>query len=117
MPDLNPCQKCGACCATYKVVFPSSEVDDHEGGCVPHGYTVRFDAARSAMRGTTSFNKRCAALEGIIGLSVTCAIYANRPSTCHNFKASWEGNTGNETCDRARNCYGLMPFCDALGFF
>lgn len=115
MPNLNLCQKCGACCASFKVLFPSDEVDDHEGGRVPHQHTVRIDARRSAMRGTLTFNKRCVALEGIVGQYVSCAIYGNRPSACQNFRASWEGNAPNETCDRARNWYGLQPFCQSLG--
>ena len=69
------------------------------------------------MRGTTTFNKRCVALEGIIGQQVVCAIYANRPSACHDFKASWEADGANETCDRARNCFGLPPLSDTLNFF
>ena len=114
MPAHNPCQRCGACCAAYKVLFPSIEVDDHEGGKVPHEQTIRFDARRSAMRGTTSFNKRCVALEGIIGQYVSCTIYANRPTPCRAFGASWEAERSNATCDRARNCYGLLPFSDCL---
>ena len=69
------------------------------------------------MRGTTTFKKRCVALEGIIGRQVACAIYANRPSACQNFKAGWEADGANENCDRARNRYGLQPFSNAISFF
>ena len=115
-PVPNPCQRCGACCATYKVLFPSREVDDHEGGHVPHGLAVHYDAERSAMRGTTTFSKRCVALEGIIGQQVACVIYADRPSACHKFTASWEADSANETCDRARNRFGLPPLGDTLAY-
>lgn len=109
---FNPCQKCGACCAIYKVLFPSTETDEHAGGFVPLEHTVTFDKHRCAMRGTESFNKRCTALAGTIGERVHCTIYPNRPSACHLFQASWERGGHNAKCDRARTCYGLTPFSD-----
>ena len=78
---INPCLTCGACCARFRVSSLSSEVDDQEGGVVPVAFTKKINPTRSAMKGTTGFFKRCAALEGIIGQGVSCAIYQERPST------------------------------------
>jgi Fe-S-cluster containining protein len=104
---FNPRQKCGACCAIYKVLFPSAETDDHAAGVVPLEYTVIIGPEFSAMRGTERFFKRCIALEGVIGQQVRCQIYEKRPSACYLFIPSWEGKTHNARCDRARSCCGL----------
>ena len=108
----NPCQQCGACCACYKVCFPFNESDDNAGGTVPNEQTVILDASQRAMRGTERFHKRCVALQGVIGIQVSCKIYANRPSTCRNFIPSWQGDFSNAHCDRARATYGLVAFGD-----
>jgi len=108
----NICQNCGACCAIYKVLFLSEETDDHVNGVVPVQDTVTFDDVRSAMRGTEGFCKRCVALDGNIGHHVHCKIYANRPSVCQTFRASWEAGGSNPNCDRARASFGLQPITD-----
>ncbi len=110
MPERNACLSCGACCALFKVAFAQTETDENEGGIVPARYAVKIDRTRCAMRGTEQSNKRCAALEGIVGKQVRCTIYEQRPSCCHNFIAAWEKNTHNATCNRARVIYGLQPF-------
>ena len=107
---LNPCSTCGACCAYFKVSFLSCEVDDHEGGVIPVAFTEGINRTHSAMKGTRGFFKRCAALDGVIGQHVSCAIYQERPSTCRAFLATWENACCNTTCDRARSSYGLQPF-------
>lgn len=107
---LSVCQKCGACCAFFPVNFPDVEIDDLINGAgltemsLPAGHLLRV------MRGTESNSPRCAALEGEVGKKVRCLIYAGRPSTCRNFKRSWEENIGNTLCDRARAVYGMQPF-------
>lgn len=62
------------------------------------------------MKGTETISPRCIALEGHVGFNVRCSIYEHRPSTCRNFRLSWENNTGNILCDRARAVFGLQPF-------
>jgi uncharacterized protein len=107
----SPCCRCGACCAFYTVAFTAAECDTTSGGIVPVAFSVSIGANRWAMRGTEKrFNKRCSALVGIIGLSVICSIYTNRPSTCQQFTASWELGSPNRNCDHARAIYGLLPF-------
>lgn len=109
--DITPCMRCGACCACFQVAFPTSECDLAEAGMVPEAFTIVISPERRAMRGTEKrFNKRCLALVGTVGISVTCRIYASRPSTCHNFRAAWGPGNYNNNCDRARATYGLTTF-------
>ena len=112
MSDVNPCLSCGACCALFKVVFDQSETEECRAGGVPVQYTVKVDQTRCAMRGTEARNKRCAALEGSVARRVSCAIYAQRPSCCRDFRAGWEKDIVNPICNRARTAYGLQPFDD-----
>lgn len=60
-----------------------------------------------SMRGTTDPTPRCTALKGTIGTRTGCTIYANRPSECRDFEASWEFGERNPDCDRARARHGL----------
>ena len=110
MPETNPCLKCGACCACYKVAFDLTETDACTDGIVPSAYTVQISQTRCAMRGTQRGNRRCIALEGVVGQQVTCTIYSRRPSCCHHFLASWEKDIVNPICNRARIMYGMQPF-------
>jgi uncharacterized protein len=106
----SPCCRCGACCAFYTVAFAAVECDPDSGGIVPAAFSVNIGSDRRAMRGTEKrFNKRCSALAGIIGVSVACRIYDQRPSACHRFIASWEPGPANRNCDHARAIYGLLP--------
>lgn len=106
----SPCETCGACCAFFRVVFPTIEIDGGKTLAVPMGVSSIFDVSQSVMNGTEKKSPRCMALKGTVGSGVTCTIYENRPSTCRNFKKSWENNTGNFLCDRARSVFGLQPF-------
>lgn len=112
MPAANPCLRCGACCALFEVVFDQTETDACRDGGVPFQYTLRVDQARCAMRGTEGLNKRCAALEGKVTHTVSCAIYSRRPSCCRDFRGGWEKDIVNPICNRARTIYGLPPFDD-----
>jgi Fe-S-cluster containining protein len=107
MVQLNPCMRCGACCAAYRISFDCHETDNHIGGVVPLDMTFRVNDTRSAMKGTGSRPFRCGALGGDIGRAVYCKIYDNRPSTCHEFICIWEGTGDNSLCDQARARYGL----------
>ncbi len=107
---INACEKCGACCAFFPVNFPDTEITDLIKGTlltemsIPAGHLLRV------MKGTECRSPRCVALEGEVGRRVRCLIYTGRPSTCHNFKRSWENDIGNTLCDRARAVYGMQPF-------
>ncbi len=62
------------------------------------------------MKGTERKHRpRCVALSGEIGISVSCAIYENRPTPCRRFTASYENGVREPRCDEARLRHGLKP--------
>ena len=103
-PLLSPdaCQRCGACCASFRVDFSVHETQA-EGGAVPDGLVVEVNSATCRMRGTDHVPTRCAALTGRLGELVACGIYEWRPSPCREFEA------GSDSCHGARRRHGLEP--------
>lgn len=102
------CTRCGACCAAFRVDFHVSELASRDGeGDVPDSLTVPLTASLCRMRGTDEGPPRCAALEGEIGRSVRCTIYAHRPSPCRDFSPYSALGIGEDGCDRARTKHGL----------
>lgn len=95
------CQRCGACCATYRVSFYWGEADDAPGGTVPVALTRPVNAHLRCMQGTEARPVRCAALAGKVGQSVTCGIYALRASTCRDVQP------GDDQCLRARQEHAI----------
>jgi Fe-S-cluster containining protein len=98
--SASECQRCGACCAAYRVDFSVHERDDH-GGRVPSGLVVEVNDTLARMRGTDHTPPRCSALGGTIGRAVACGIYEWRPNPCHELQA------GSDACARARARHGL----------
>lgn len=96
----NPCQSCGACCASFRVSFYWAEADDG-GGTVPHHLTEKVNDWTRCMRGTWSSAPRCVALQGEVGRSVGCAIYPLRADACRAVEA------GSPQCEKARAKHGL----------
>ena len=109
----NPCQTCGACCASFRVSFYWAEADQKHAGAVPDEYIEKLNAFRAVMRGTNQAHPHCAALIGEVGKTVRCAIYDRRPSTCRNLKISWSLGVQEEGCDKARAVCGLAPLSRA----
>lgn len=105
---LNPCMRCGACCAGMRVDFSSHELQS-EGGTVPDGLAVPVTAGLSRLRGTDHARPRCAALSGTIGQRVSCGIHEWRPSPCREFGLRAPFGIGDEACARARARHGLPP--------
>ena len=101
------CQSCGACCASFRVSFYWGETDAAPGGSVPVALTTAITPHRVAMRGTEQQPVHCVALLGRVGQQVSCAIYAQRSSTCREFSA------GDERCADARQRHGLPPLSAA----
>jgi len=103
---MNPCQQCGACCASLRVDFHPAEL---AGGAFPWAGGVPLDLAVSVtpaivrLRGTDAAPPRCAALSGEVGISVACGIYEARPSPCREFGIE------HAACERARRRHGLPP--------
>ena len=105
----HPCLSCGACCASFRVAFHWSESDHFHGGVTPSRLTETLEPHRLVMRGTQARAPRCAALQGTVGQSTQCVIYAQRPSPCHDLKPAWESGAASPQCDRARLIHGLPP--------
>jgi hypothetical protein len=105
---MSECQRCGACCAWWRVDFSAYELED-AGGTVPMGLAVEVNGSTARMRGTDHWPPRCAALTGQVGVSVGCGIYEWRPSPCREFE---EGSDG---CHKARQKLGLPPLPSAPG--
>ncbi|WP_434634751.1 YkgJ family cysteine cluster protein [Chromobacterium sp. CV08] len=101
----NPCQSCGACCASFRVSFYWAEADDG-GGLVPNTLTEKVNDWTRCMRGTWSGSPHCAALRGEVGAGVACDIYPRRPSPCREVEA------GSPQCLRARAMHGLGALLD-----
>ncbi len=97
---MNVCTQCGVCCASFRVDFAVQELNE-QGGTVPDGLAVEVNATIARMRGTDHVPSRCAALTGVLGSQVGCAIYEWRPSPCREFEE------GSDACQRARQKHGL----------
>jgi uncharacterized protein len=104
----NPCLRCGACCASFRVDFARAELLG-EGGCVPDGLAVDLTADLVRLRGTDHSPPRCAALVGEIGVRAHCGIHEWRPGPCREFGALAPQGRGDPACARARARHGLAP--------
>lgn len=105
------CTSCGACCATYPVIFSRAELDSEAGGQVPLAL-AEIDPVFSrcaVMRGTREQPGRCVALKGEIGVSVSCEIYDRRPGPCREFAPQADAGAGDPRCGDARRLHGLLP--------
>jgi len=98
--DASPCQRCGACCATYRVSFYWGETEAR--GLDP-AFTRALTPWHACMDGTQLPAPRCVALAGRIGEAVRCTVYADRPSPCRELQP------GEDKCLRARARHGLPP--------
>ncbi len=95
------CQRCGACCAVFRVSFYWAEADDAPGGTVPVALTRQVSPQLRCMAGTEATPVRCIALQGEPGRDVACGIYAQRSSTCRSVMP------GDAQCLRAREKLGF----------
>lgn len=97
----DPCQHCGACCASFRVSFYWGETQAHPLGTVPVTLTQKVNDTYVCMKGTEINPVRCIALQGEVGVGVHCQIYSKRASTCREF------NVGSSACQQARAKHGL----------
>lgn len=104
----NPCLRCGACCASFRVDFAREELQS-EGGQVPDGLTVALTPTLCRLRGTDHARPRCAALVGTVGVQASCGIHEWRPGPCREFGLRAPHGIGDEACARARARHGLPP--------
>ena len=116
---MGHCTSCGACCASYPVIFSRQELDSEPGGWVP--CTLAEQGAilsRCAhMRGTRDQPRRCVALKGTIGVQVSCEIYPQRPSPCREFAQEADAGKGDNRCGDARRLHGLPPLAGSYDAF
>lgn len=106
----NPCLRCGACCASFRVDFARQEwAGAGEGGQVPEGLAEPITDTLCRLRGTDHARPRCAALVGTVGERAHCAIHEWRPSPCREFGARAPMGIGDDACDSARRRHGLAP--------
>jgi uncharacterized protein len=110
-PSDNPCTRCGACCASFRVDFAREELMS-EGGSVPDGLAAPITATLCRMHGADRAQPRCAALAGTVGVDARCGIYEWRPSPCREFGALAPFGRGDAACTRARARHGLPPLAD-----
>lgn len=96
----NACIECGACCTTYRVSFYWYET---EANGLPPEMTRQLTPFRSCMAGTEANPVRCVALQGTVGQSVSCSVYAQRPTPCREVEA------GDDQCAKARLRHGMLP--------
>ncbi|MCG2583090.1 YkgJ family cysteine cluster protein [Massilia sp. TS11] len=94
----NPCLRCGACCATYRVSFYWAEP---EAAGLPATLTEQLNPHLTCMAGTNARQPRCRALQGEVGQQVACSVYAHRPTPCRAV------SPGSDQCQRARRHHGL----------
>jgi uncharacterized protein len=99
----NPCLKCGACCANFRVSFYWGEIDIYQ---IPEQYTDNVSDFRAGMKGTNQKSPHCICLRGEVGVDVFCIIYDQRPTPCRNFEAS-QIDCPNPRCNQARLAHHL----------
>lgn len=105
----EPCLSCGACCASLVVSFHRSQLKS-EGGYVPDELAVPETLDTCRMRGTDAAPPRCEALDGELGVAVSCSIYEQRPDPCRDFMRHGFVGYENDSCNRARRRMGLPVF-------
>ncbi len=116
---MGICTSCGACCATYPVIFSRQELDTKTGGWVPTALAEQnaIFSRCAHMRGTRDHPRRCVALEGRIGSEVRCTIYEHRPSPCRDFAMEADAGKGDMRCGDARRLHGLLPLTGSYDAF
>ena len=103
------CQSCGACCCNIDENRAERYVDYVEVGAraaltrhpaLLRRLTVVNNAGERHMR-LRGREQRCIALQGRLGVRVTCAIYALRPAACRRVEP------GSRECRRDRRERGI----------
>jgi len=109
MSAFSPCLDCGICCTHFRISFYWAEADDAPGGTVPVEMTEKLNHHMRCMKGSNSLPRRCTALAGTVGGSVSCTIYERRPTPCREFAVYLEDGSPNPRCNELRAGIGLPP--------
>jgi len=91
LTDNDICQSCGACCATWPVIFLQPQSVPMDKRSNPSSNIFIMNAT----------NLRCDCLSGEIGKETNCEIYENRSSVCSTFSIR------SAKCNEARRNYNL----------
>ena len=100
---MDECQRCGACCAQFRVSFYWAEAWARG---LPDLMVEKVNAQMACMAGTNHVDPRCVALQGKVGEDVRCSVYSLRPEPCRQVMP------GDERCLEARRRHGLPPLPD-----
>jgi Fe-S-cluster containining protein len=93
--DAASCRNCGACCA-FSADWPRFSLEsDADLDRIPACFV---DEELGRMR---CYGNRCAALEGNVGVSTSCVVYAVRPEVCKSCAP------GDGACRAARKYFNL----------
>ena len=92
------CQRCGACCAHFRVSFYWAEAMQRG---LPDDSIEQVTPLLASMAGTNQPVPRCHSLVGQVGQRVSCGLYEQRPSPCRELQP------GEEKCNQARLRHGL----------
>lgn len=84
---------CGACCS-YSADWPRFTWEDDAA-------LARLPQDLVTLSGMRCDGARCSALVGVVGVSTSCAVYADRPDVCRACVA------GDDACQMARSKFGL----------
>jgi Fe-S-cluster containining protein len=108
--ESNPCLSCGACCQHFRISMYIGEMASHPGGTVPDELVSKVNPVIACMKGTEAGGGRCISLQGEIGKpGIGCAIYANRPTPCREYRVWMDDGSPNPDCQRLRAKIGLTP--------
>jgi len=94
----SPCRSCGACCSFSRDWPRFTTEDDSDLDRIPRAFADHH-LGRMQCDGD-----RCAALEGVVGISTSCAVYSVRPEVCRACEP------GDDACQLARHRFGLPGF-------
>ncbi len=97
---MDECQRCGACCANFRVSFYWGEAWSRG---LPDAMVEQVTPTLACMAGTNRAEPRCLALQGCVGRQVHCSVYALRPGPCR------EVMPGDAKCEQARRRHGMPP--------
>jgi hypothetical protein len=89
------CRSCGACCS-YSADWPRFSLESEA-----HLDRIPREFVGEGERGMRCTGARCAALDGVVGRSTSCTIYALRPDVCRACLP------GDDACQQARRHFGL----------
>ncbi|HEY2846541.1 MAG TPA: YkgJ family cysteine cluster protein [Pyrinomonadaceae bacterium] len=100
VPD---CQQCGVCCSVPTFIGITQSECERLGDAVEVTLPIRDDIVIERFLQKSEITGHCLHLDGVLGVSVTCSIYNDRPAVCGQFEA------GSDKCHEFRRMCGIEP--------